>query len=149
MQCCVKLVILISHADEIYENPTIFAEQRMYGRGSSVQHQTQTQTQTVAHELMFGKVVQLGVEYLFPGCGDKDPTLGKRDLFVRFQSSVYQPRKMVRYDVHESVRIEDKTLETGVEYLIPSPTETGAGSCIGFLDGTELRSLLKAKNPIP
>ena len=40
-------------------------------------------------------------------------------------------------------------LETGVEYIIPSPTETGAGSCIGFLDGTELRSLLKAKTPIP
>ena len=81
-----KLVILISHADEIYENPTIFVEQRVYGRGSSAQHQTQIQTQTVAQELMFGKLVQLGVEYLFPGCGDEDPTLGKRDLFVRFQS---------------------------------------------------------------
>ncbi|KAL4812144.1 hypothetical protein BDW67DRAFT_170659 [Aspergillus spinulosporus] len=155
-QRCVKLVILISHADEIYENPTIFVEQRVHGRGSSAQRQTQTQTQTVAHELMFGKVVQLGVEYLFPGCGDEDRTLGKRDLFVRFQSldesvfSQYINRaRWYGYDVHESVRIEDKMLETGVEYIIPSPTGTGAGSCIGFLDGTELRSLLKAKKTIP
>ncbi|KAL5041614.1 hypothetical protein BDW71DRAFT_191512 [Aspergillus fruticulosus] len=155
-QRCVKLVILISHADEIYENPMIFVEQRLLARGSSAQRQTQTQAQTIAHELMFGKIVQLGVQYLFPGCGDEDPTLGKRDLFVRFQSldesvfSQYINRaRWYRYDVHECVQIEDKMLETGVEYIIPAPTGTGAGLCIGFLEGTELRSLLKLKKTIP
>ncbi|KAL4744823.1 hypothetical protein BDW72DRAFT_199224 [Aspergillus terricola var. indicus] len=155
-QRCVKLVILISHADEIYENPTIFVEQRVYARSSNAQRQTQTQTQTVAHELMFGKAIQLGVEYLFPGCGDEDRALGKRDLFVRFQSldeSVFRQyinrARWYGYDVHECVRIEDKMLETGVEYIIPSSIRTGAGSCIGFLDGTELRSLLKVKKTIP
>lgn len=76
----VKLVILISHTDEIYENPTVFVEQRIY---------EDKQERAVVNELMFGTLVQLDLEYVFPGCGDEDRVLGKRDLVVRFQSVSY------------------------------------------------------------
>jgi hypothetical protein len=42
----------------------------------------QTQTQTVAYKLIFSKVIQLGVEYLFPGSGDEDTALGRQGLFM-------------------------------------------------------------------
>ncbi|KAL2851641.1 hypothetical protein BJX68DRAFT_65224 [Aspergillus pseudodeflectus] len=148
----VKLVILISHQDEIFENPTIFVEQRVHAKDTQKQ-------QTVAHELMFGTNVQLGVEYVFPGCGDEDAAFGKRDLFVRFQSldttvfkQYIQHARYYGYDRHECVQLNKEKLSTGVHYNVaPVDDASQASPFRGHLESSDLQSLLKSKtgNPQP
>ncbi|KAL4863509.1 hypothetical protein BDV12DRAFT_177435 [Aspergillus spectabilis] len=143
-QRCVKLVILISHTDEVYENPTIFVEQRVY------EHEKE---QTVVQELMFGSVVQLGLQYVFPGCGDEDKVLGKRDLFVRFQSldesvfSEYINRaEYYGYDQHKCIPVNKHNLAAGVDYAaVPLEHAAGISPVSGYLEGSDLQALLAAK----
>ncbi|KAL2833800.1 hypothetical protein BDW59DRAFT_64409 [Aspergillus cavernicola] len=144
----VKLVILISHTDEIYKNPTIFVEQQTYQDGNE---------QTMVHELIFGTVVQLGREYVFPGCGDVDQLLGKRDLFVRFHSldetvfSEYINRaRYYGYDQHDCVRVDKQMLSTGVDYTAsPLALVPGVSPLTGYLEGSDLQALLTAKENLP
>ncbi|KAJ0417564.1 hypothetical protein BJY00DRAFT_289496 [Aspergillus carlsbadensis] len=141
-QRCVKLVILISHQDEIFENPTIFVEQQLDGK------------ETVAHELIFGATIQLGVEYVFPGCGDENKAFGKRDLFVRFQSldatvfSQYiQHARYYGYDRHGCVQITREKLSTGIDYsVVPADDASNGSPFTGHLESSDLHSLLKSKN---
>ncbi|KAL2850308.1 hypothetical protein BJY01DRAFT_210005 [Aspergillus pseudoustus] len=151
----VKLVILISHQDEIHETPTIFAEQHLYGpkeKGEGGQEQA-----VVVHELMFGTSIRLGVEYVFPGCGDENRAFGKRDLFIRFQSldaSVFsqyiQRARYYGYDRHEVVQVTKHSLATGIEYdAVPLQGTTEVSPFKGYIEGGDLSSLLKVKKDSP
>jgi hypothetical protein len=49
-------------------------------------------------ELHFGHKIQVGIEYVFPGCGDEHINLGKRDLRLHIQSVSFSSASMqVRY----------------------------------------------------
>ncbi|KAL3462600.1 hypothetical protein BJX64DRAFT_288290 [Aspergillus heterothallicus] len=118
----VKLVILISHQDEIHEKPTIFVEQHLAGTEQQV---------VVIHELTFGTGIRLGVEYVFPGCGDETQAFGKRDLFIRFQS------------LDASVFSQYIQRARGIEYsvvLVQGTTEVSPFK--GVIDGPNLSRLM-------
>jgi hypothetical protein len=73
----VRLTVFIPEKDETHPEATLYVEQRVYEG---------VHEKVLIHELLFGGQIQVGIEYLFPGCGDEDPRLGKRDLRLKFQS---------------------------------------------------------------
>lgn len=73
----VRLTAFIAEKEETHPDPRIYVEQRVY-QGN--------QEMIMIHELIFGGMIQVGIEYVFTACGDEDVHLGKRDLRLTIKS---------------------------------------------------------------
>jgi hypothetical protein len=73
----VRLTAFIAERDEMHPDPRIYVEQRVYQGNREI---------IMIHELIFGGMIQVGIEYVFTACGDEDVHLGKRDLRLTIKS---------------------------------------------------------------
>ncbi|KAE8381822.1 hypothetical protein BDV26DRAFT_254715 [Aspergillus bertholletiae] len=142
----VRLTAFIPKKDEAHPDPRIYVEQMVYRSG---------QEQIVLHELGFGGRIQVGVEYVFRGCGDEHLTWGKRDLLLQVQSlnqdifdSYMQRAKYYGYDHTYCIYVNRHMASNGVNHKLPILDKRTKSPCNISFDPDDLQTLLKAKGII-
>ncbi|OGM48263.1 hypothetical protein ABOM_002110 [Aspergillus bombycis] len=146
-QQSVRLTAFIPKKDETHPDPRIYVEQRVYRGG---------QEQIVLHELGFGGRIQVGVEYVFAGCGDEHVNWGKRDLLLQVQSldqdvfdSYMHQAKYYGYDHTYCIYVNRHMVSNGVNHRLPILDQSRRSPCNICFDPDDLQALLKAKGVMP
>ncbi|KAH1334862.1 hypothetical protein KXW91_005398 [Aspergillus fumigatus] len=139
----VRLTAFIAEKEETHPDPRIYVEQRVY-QGN--------QEMIMIHELIFGGMIQVGIEYVFTACGDEDVHLGKRDLRLTIKSlqqdvfDGYMHRaKYYGYDRKDTVFVSQYSLLNGLTYTIRKLGGGEESPCKVFLEADDLRTLVDAK----
>ncbi|GFF61427.1 hypothetical protein IFM51744_10680 [Aspergillus udagawae] len=139
----VRLTAFIAEREKTHPDPRIYVEQRVYQGSREV---------IMIHELFFGGMIQVGIEYVFTACGDEDIHLGKRDLRLTIKAlqqdifDDYMHRaKYYGYDRKDTVFVSQYSLLHGLTYTI---RKLGSGQeypYTVFLEADDLRTILDAK----
>ncbi|KAJ5161427.1 hypothetical protein N7492_006819 [Penicillium capsulatum] len=141
-QRCMGLTAFITKIDEDHPYPKIYVEQRVY----EGMHDT-----IIVHELAFGGRIQIDKEYLFPGCGDEDPILGKRDLKLRIVSLEQESwanylrghTTLYGYDIKDYVYLDEGSIYKDLPHTVwRNPSKA---SYKISLNAKDMQILLKAK----
>ncbi|KAB8069038.1 hypothetical protein BDV29DRAFT_183529 [Aspergillus leporis] len=141
----VRLTAFIPKKEEDSVDPKIYVEQRIYeGR----------QEKIMVLELHFGHKIQVGIEYVFPGCGDEHINLGKRDLRLHIQSleqgvfdSYILRANYYGYDIEDYAYVNRHTISNGLSYV---PRRNGEIANFKIcLNAQDLQILLDAKRKNP